>query len=117
MIASASSSVRDGAIVSGSTTMPDCAFFTRLTSRACSSIVRFLWMKPMPPSRAMRIAVAASVTVSIAELTSGIRSGIAGVRRVRDVDVARDHLAVRRDQQDVVEGERFAKLVLEHGAP
>ncbi len=39
-------------------------------------------MKPIPPSRAMRIAVAASVTVSIAELTSGMRSGIAGVSRV-----------------------------------
>ena len=36
----------------------------------------------MPPSRAMRIAVAASVTVSIAELTSGIRSGILAVSRV-----------------------------------
>ena len=42
MIASASSSVRDGAIVNGSTTMPDCAFLTRNTSRACCSIVRFL---------------------------------------------------------------------------
>ena len=39
-------------------------------------------MKPMPPSRAMRIAVAASVTVSIADDTSGMRSGIAGVSRV-----------------------------------
>ena len=38
MIASASSSVRVGAIVSGSTTIPDCAFFTRWTSRACASI-------------------------------------------------------------------------------
>ena len=65
----------------------------------------------------MRIAVAASVTVSIAELTSGMRSGIDGVSRVRDVDVARDHLAVRRDQQDVVEGQGLSKRFLEHGAP
>jgi len=35
----------------------------------------------------------------------------------RDIDVARNHLAVRRDQQDVVEGERFPKRFLEHGAP
>src|SRR5438094_852136 len=53
MSASASSSVRDGATVTGSTTMPDCAFFTRRTSRAWSSIGRFLWMKPTPPFRAM----------------------------------------------------------------
>ena len=74
-------------------------------------------MKPMPPSRAMRIAVAASVTVSIAELTSGMCSGIARGQPRADVDVARDDLAVRRDEQDVVEGQGFAKLVVEHGAP
>jgi hypothetical protein len=69
-------------MVTGSTTMPDSAFLTLVTSRAWSSIDMFLWRKPMPPSRAMRIAVAASVTVSIAELTSGIRSVMLRVNRV-----------------------------------
>ena len=52
--------------------MPDSAFLTFVTSRACCSTVMFLWMTPMPPSRAMQIAVAASVTVSIADESSGM---------------------------------------------
>ena len=44
-------------------------------------------------------------------------AGSIGVSRVRHVDVARDDLAVRRDEQDVVEGERLSKRFLEHAAP
>jgi len=61
-----------GAMMTGSTTMPDSAFLTLTISRACSSTVRFLWTMPIPPSRAMQMAVAASVTVSMAEDTSGM---------------------------------------------
>jgi len=34
-------------------------------------MVMFLWMNPSPPSCAMAMAVRASVTVSMAALTSG----------------------------------------------
>jgi hypothetical protein len=42
-----------GRTVMGSTIMPLSARFTFSTWVACSSAVRFLWMMPMPPSRAM----------------------------------------------------------------
>ncbi len=48
-------------------------------------MVRFLWIMPMPPSLAMAIASEDSVTVSIAELSSGILS----VMR-REILVSRD---------------------------
>ena len=63
-----------GSMVTGSTTIPLSYFLTLVTSSACCWMVRFLWMNPRPPSCAMAMAVRASVTVSIAELTSGIRS-------------------------------------------
>ena len=56
------------------------------TSRACCSMVMFLWMTPMPPSRAMAMAVRASVTVSIAAETIGMFSRMLRVRRVRRLD-------------------------------
>ena len=74
-------------------------------------------MKPMPPSRAMRIAVR-GLGDRVHRRADERHPQRDRRRQARgDVDVARDHLAVRRDQQDVVEGQRFAKLVLEHGAP
>ena len=98
--------------------MPVCAFFTRLTSRACSSIVRFLWMKPMPPSRAMRIAVAASVTVSIADDDERDRAAGSPGSAACATSTSRGMTSLYAGhEQDVVEGERLAKLVLEHGAP
>ena len=63
-------------------TMPDSNFLTRRTSPACSSIVMFLWMMPMPPFWAMAIAIGASVTVSIAAESKGIRSSMDLVRFV-----------------------------------
>ena len=41
------------------------------TSSACFSIDMFLWMMPMPPSRAMAIAILEVVTVSIAAVRNG----------------------------------------------
>ena len=67
----------------------------------------FLWMMPMPPSCAMVIASRASVTVSIAADTNGMLSRMPRVRRVDEVDLARQDVRVRGDEQDVVEGECF----------
>ena len=78
----ASRTRRSGAMVTGSTTMPDSAFLTLLTSSACASTLTFLCTMPMPPSRAMRMAVSASVTVSIAALHSGMLSLMPVVSRV-----------------------------------
>jgi hypothetical protein len=80
MSSSAWASLLSGPIVTGLMTTPVSAFLTFWTSSACSAMGRFLWMTPTPPSRAMQIAVAASVTVSIADDTIGIASLIAGVR-------------------------------------
>ena len=65
----------------------------------------------MPPSRAMQIAVAASVTVSIADDTSGIASRIPGVSWVRtSTSFGRTSLSAGT-KQDVVEGERLAQMI------
>ena len=69
-------------------------------------------MMPMPPSRAMQMAVRASVTVSIADETSGMARLIAWRQLRPHVDVLRKDLAVGRDQQHVVEGERFPKVTV-----
>ncbi len=79
---SASRIGRSGGSVIGSRIIPLSDRLTRSTSAACRSMGRFLWMTPMPPSRAMAIAMSASVTVSIAAETNGTLSGMARVRRV-----------------------------------
>ena len=66
----------------------------------------------MPPSRAMQMAVAASVTVSMADETIGMARLIPGVSCVRDIDVLRNDVAVGRNQQHVIEGERFPKVTV-----
>ena len=71
-----------GERVIGLTIIPLSDRFTRSTSDACWTTSRFLWMMPMPPSWAIAIAIGASVTVSIAALTSGRLSAILRVRRV-----------------------------------
>src|SRR5690242_4905472 len=63
-----------GSMVTGSTTMPLSYFLTLVTSSACCWMVRFLCTNPSPPSCAMAMAVRASVTVSMAALTMGMRS-------------------------------------------
>jgi hypothetical protein len=78
----ASATGASGATVTGSTIMPDSDRFTLSTSAAWASMVMFLWMKPSPPSWARAIARWASVTVSMAAETIGIRSEIVLVKRV-----------------------------------
>ena len=79
---SSSSSVASGPMVTGLEMIPVWVRLTRSTWRAWSSVERLRWSTPMPPSRAMAMAIRDSVTVSIAALTSGTRSEISRVRRV-----------------------------------
>ena len=72
----ASPTVEVSESVTGSMIIPLSARLTFLTCRACSSMVIFLWSTPMPPSRAIAMAIADSVTVSIAAETMGTFSGI-----------------------------------------
>ena len=74
IVSSASPTVWSGRIVTGSMIMPLSERLTLSTCSACAAIAMFLWMTPIPPSRAMAIAIAASVTVSIAEDISGMLS-------------------------------------------
>ena len=78
----ASRSGRSGPSVIGLRIIPLSLRFTRSTSAACRSIDMFLWSTPMPPARAMAIAMSASVTVSIAAETSGTLSGMLRVKRL-----------------------------------
>ena len=73
-----------------------------------SSIVRFLWMTPMPPFCAMAMAMGASVTVSIAAEISGMFRVISRVSRVRvSVTLVGQSLGIGRHDEDVVEGQGF----------
>ena len=83
MMACASPSVAVGGSVTGSTIIPLSERFTRSTWLHCSGIERFLWRTPMPPSRASAIANSASVTVSIAALTTGMLRVIPRLKRLR----------------------------------
>ena len=74
--ASTSARVFSGEQVTGSVTMPASDRFTISTWLACSAIERLRCSTPRPPARAIAMAILASVTVSIAELTSGTRSRI-----------------------------------------
>ncbi len=90
IISSASESSGSGRMVIGSTIIPDSLFLTLSTSEACSAMVRFLWMMPIPPSRAMQMAVRASVTVSMAADSSGMLRRMLGVIQVeRSVSLGR----------------------------
>ncbi len=71
---STSANVSSGLQVTGFVTMPDSERLTRSTWLACSSSDRLRCSTPMPPWRAMAIAIRASVTVSIALETSGMLS-------------------------------------------
>ena len=68
-------------MVTGFTTMPDSNFFTWATWAACAAGSRLRWMTPMPPACAMAMASFASVTVSMAEDSTGICSEIERVTR------------------------------------
>jgi hypothetical protein len=75
---------RDGPLrsVMGFMIIPLSERFTRSTSAAWRSMGMFLWMIPMPPSRAMAMAIRDSVTVSMAAEIRGMLSWIRSVRRV-----------------------------------
>ena len=79
----AAASFCSGPTVTGLTTTPVSAFLTLVTSSDWSEMLMFLWTMPIPPSRAIAIAVAASVTVSMADDTIGIASRMPGVSCVR----------------------------------
>ncbi|SHQ37220.1 Uncharacterised protein [Mycobacteroides abscessus subsp. abscessus] len=69
--ASTSARVFAGEQVTGLVTIPASDRFTVSTWPAWSSTERLRCSTPMPPARAIAMAIRASVTVSIAELTSG----------------------------------------------
>ena len=71
-----------GEMVTGSRIMPLSLFLTRSTSRRWRSTGMFLWIMPMPPIRAMEMAMADSVTVSMAAESRGMRRGMEGVSQV-----------------------------------
>ena len=80
--ASASARVCSGVREKGSVMTPFSDLFTLSTSSAWASIDMFLWIMPIPPCRAMAIAILCSVTVSIPALIIGILSLIFLVNHV-----------------------------------
>ena len=111
---SASETSASGGSVTGSTIIPDSLRFTLSTSATWSSIERFRWMIPMPPSRASAIARRASVTVSIAAETSGISSVIDAREPRRGRNVVRKDARLGGNEQHVVERQPFlGELLLE----
>ena len=74
--------VASGPTVTGSSTIPDSLRLTCRTCAACSSMERLRWRMPIPPWRAMAIAMRASVTVSIAADRRGTRSEMFFVKRL-----------------------------------
>ena len=79
---SASCRVCSGEREKGSVITPFSERFTLSTSSACSFTDIFLWIIPMPPWRAMAIAILCSVTVSMLALIIGMFKVMALVRRV-----------------------------------
>ncbi len=72
-----------GLAVTGLVIMPDSERLTRSTWSAWSSMERLRCSTPMPPWRAMAIAIRASVTVSIALDSSGMDNSMLRVSFVR----------------------------------
>ena len=94
MRASASSRVLSGPREKGFVMTPFSERFTISTCSACASIGMLLWMTPMPPSRAIAMAMRYSVTVSIAALMMGVLSLMVLVRLVdRSTSVGRTLLS------------------------
>ena len=104
-VSSSSSRVALGWMVTGLGIMPVWVRLTRSTWYAWSSIERLRCRMPMPPSRAIAMAMRASVTVSMALERSGIRRSRLAGEAGRGVDLARDDVGLARQQQDVVVGE------------
>ena len=76
MMDSASLTVASRNRVMGSWIMPLSERLTFRTSDACWAIVMFLWITPIPPCRAIAMAIALPVTVSIAAEITGVLSMI-----------------------------------------
>ena len=79
---SASRSGRSGPSVIGFRIIPLSLRFTRSTSAAWRSTGMFLCITPMPPARAIAMAMSASVTVSMAAETSGMLREMVRVKRL-----------------------------------
>ena len=79
---SSSRTVASGLTVTGSWIIPDSLRLTVSTSAAWSAIDRLRCSTPMPPWRAIAMAIRDSVTVSMAADTSGTARVIPRVRRV-----------------------------------
>ena len=75
--------VAEGGRVTGSAITPLSRRFTRSTCAHCSAMARLLWITPRPPSRASAMASSDSVTVSMAELTTGRLRAMRREKRVR----------------------------------
>eukprot|EP01139_Manchomonas_bermudensis_P021078 Amastigsp_a680949_59.p3 type:complete len:184 gc:universal Amastigsp_a680949_59:710-159(-) len=74
LIASTSAIVLSGSRQMGSEMNPFLYFLTAEMKLTCSSIVQFEWMMPIPPLRAMAIAMVDVVTVSMGLETNGTAS-------------------------------------------
>ncbi len=66
-------------------------------------------MMPIPPSRAIWMAILASVTVSMAADTSGICRRMFAREERGHGGVLGVHQRMARNQEDVVEGETFSE--------
>ena len=80
--ACACASVASGVMVIGLTTMPLSNRFTARTASHCSCTVRLRCRTPIPPNCAITIAMSASVTVSIADDSTGMLSAMPRVNWV-----------------------------------
>src|SRR6266851_2963289 len=112
----ASRTGRSGPSVIGFRIIPDSLRFTRSTSAAWRSMDMFLWITPMPPSRAMAIAMSDSVTVSIAAETSGMLRGILRVNQDFTSTLRGCTVARRRDPRGHRGDERRPARRLQHAA-
>ena len=92
----ASTSVAPGAMVCGSLITRASARFTRATSATCSSMERKRWMNPIPPARAIAIAMSEPVTVSMFADTTGMASRTLRESRVDTSTSDREAIPLRR---------------------
>mmetsp|Transcript_74333 Transcript_74333/g.187936 ORF Transcript_74333/g.187936 Transcript_74333/m.187936 type:complete len:298 (-) Transcript_74333:299-1192(-) len=69
---SSSDRVMVGRMQIGSVMKPFLNFFTCMTSWTWASTVKFVWMTPMPPCKAIAMAILCSVTVSMGLDTMGV---------------------------------------------
>ena len=82
-------------IVNGSAITSASARLTRATCTTCSSIDRNRWITPMPPARAIAMAIGASVTVSMLADTTGAASDNDLVNRAVVSTSPRDAMGLR----------------------